>query len=231
MKMNEKLNLKKKSLMAMAIVGVLATSSIVSFADQAQTNVLGVDSNQKTTSTLNSSTNKENDQKNKNDANSKNTNNKDNKKNTDNKKDKNNASDSSNASNNENSKKSKNNKTKSKDSSSETQDNKTKKSKRKNKSNKLSEDEKIAQANVKISKEQAEKIALENVPGGTVKKTFFKAKSDQPRYKVEVMKDNVEHEVKIDANTGSVISNEIDNNTNDDKKAGEKMNKKIQYKN
>ncbi|MDD7183562.1 PepSY domain-containing protein [Peptostreptococcus porci] len=193
----KKNNVKKSSIIALALVGILAASNIPSFADQAQatdSSSTSVTSSATNSSSTTKSSNSTDSSSSKSSANS-----------TNNKKSRNGSSTSS--SNTEDSTKS----TKSSTTNSGTEGKKRKGSRngQGNKS-KLSLDEKIAQANVKVTKEQAQKIAQEAVSGSTVEKIFFKNKDNQPRYKIIVTKDNVRYAVKIDANTGSIISNQTE---------------------
>lgn len=64
-----------------------------------------------------------------------------------------------------------------------------------------------------ISAEEASKIAVEHT-GGTVVEVDFddddSSNNNKPVFEVEVMKDGVEHEVKIDAATGNIVNSKID---------------------
>jgi uncharacterized membrane protein YkoI len=64
---------------------------------------------------------------------------------------------------------------------------------------------------VKISKEQAQNIALSQVNGSTLKEMELKNKHGRAIYEVKIIKDTTEHEFKIDANSGNIISSKIDN--------------------
>lgn len=71
----------------------------------------------------------------------------------------------------------------------------------------------VAQQAAKVSVKQAQAIAIQAVGGGVVVEvdfdTSFKYKGGY--YEVEVQKDLVKYDVKIDATTGKVIKKKIDN--------------------
>ncbi|SFE23438.1 PepSY domain-containing protein [Peptostreptococcus sp. D1] len=192
----KKNNVKKSSIIALALVGMLAASNIPSFAAQAQ----ATDSS--STSATSGATNSSSTAKSSNS-----TDNSGSKSSTSSAKSKKSKNTSSTANANSNSAKA--NKSSSTNSGSKRKKGKGSRAEQGNKS-KISLDEKIAQANVKITKEQAQKIAQEAVSGSTVEKIFFKNKDNQPRYKIIVTKDNVRYAVKLDANTGSIISNQTE---------------------
>lgn len=61
-----------------------------------------------------------------------------------------------------------------------------------------------------IGREQAKKIALERVGGGTVIKVEFDKDDGVPVYEVEIIKGEFEYEVKIHARTGAVLEVDMD---------------------
>lgn len=65
-----------------------------------------------------------------------------------------------------------------------------------------------------ITMEEAVKIAETHV-GGTASSSEFDAndddKADNPVYEIDVTKDGVQHDVKVNAKDGTVIENKIDN--------------------
>lgn len=65
-------------------------------------------------------------------------------------------------------------------------------------------------AQPKITWDQAKKIALDKVPGGKTTQLELDKEDNQYVYKIELFKDNVEHELEIDATTGTIIKYEID---------------------
>ncbi len=74
-------------------------------------------------------------------------------------------------------------------------------------SQELPDSQESAQLNslAKITKEQANQIALNNVQG-TIKDSELENEDGSVVYNVDVVKDNVETEVKIDAGNGNVLS-------------------------
>ena len=64
----------------------------------------------------------------------------------------------------------------------------------------------VQNTNVKITQSRAESIALSQVKGGQVREIKLKNRRGIPVYEVEVLKDNMEHEFRIDANTGNILS-------------------------
>ena len=62
----------------------------------------------------------------------------------------------------------------------------------------------------KISMEEAEKIALQEVPGGTIKGSELKDKHSKLVYEVEINNKTANKEFKIDANNGKIIDAEED---------------------
>lgn len=61
-----------------------------------------------------------------------------------------------------------------------------------------------------ISIDEANKIALESVGGGTIIKNELDDDDGRMIYEIEIMKDNMEYDVKIDAISGEVISSHQD---------------------
>lgn len=62
-----------------------------------------------------------------------------------------------------------------------------------------------------ITWEQAKKIALEKVPGGTTTKLKLDEENGKLVYEIEIIKNNEEHDLEIDATTGTIIKYEIEN--------------------
>jgi uncharacterized membrane protein YkoI len=64
-----------------------------------------------------------------------------------------------------------------------------------------------------ITIEEASKIAVDHI-GGTVIEVDFDdqdtANNNKAVFEVEIMKDGVEHEVKVDAESGAIVKTEID---------------------
>lgn len=67
-----------------------------------------------------------------------------------------------------------------------------------------------AQQVAKIGYDEAEAIAVSAVGGGVVTDIDFELKRGRAYYEVEVVHNNTEYDLKIDANTGKVISKKID---------------------
>ena len=61
-----------------------------------------------------------------------------------------------------------------------------------------------------ISKEQAKKAALERTGGGTVIKVKFEMDDGAPVYEVEVIRGEVEYEIKVHARTGRILEIDMD---------------------
>lgn len=61
-----------------------------------------------------------------------------------------------------------------------------------------------------IGREQAKKIALERVGGGTVIKVEFDMEHGVPVYEVEIIKDVFEYDVKVHARTGVILEVDVD---------------------
>lgn len=62
----------------------------------------------------------------------------------------------------------------------------------------------------KVSYDKAQAIAISAVGGGVVTDIDFELKLGRAYYEVEVVHNNTEYDLKIDANTGKVISKKID---------------------
>ena len=68
----------------------------------------------------------------------------------------------------------------------------------------------------RITMEQAERIALDHVPGSTVESIERDSEGGTVVYEVELRAaDGVEHEIVIDANDGRVIRAEVDDRDDD----------------
>lgn len=67
-----------------------------------------------------------------------------------------------------------------------------------------------AQQAAKVSYDQAKKLAVQAVGGGTAVGIDFELKRGRSYYEVEVMHGQYDYEVKIDANSGAVISKRLD---------------------
>ncbi|HKE49999.1 MAG TPA: PepSY domain-containing protein [Actinomycetes bacterium] len=62
-----------------------------------------------------------------------------------------------------------------------------------------------ANANTKISRAQAEAIAILAVGGGSVQKTELELEDEGPQWQVDVIKGGTEFDVRVDATTGAVL--------------------------
>lgn len=67
-----------------------------------------------------------------------------------------------------------------------------------------------AQQTAKISFEKAESIAIAAVGGGVVTDIDFDLEFGRAYYEIEVVHNHVEHDLKIDANTGKVVKQKVD---------------------
>lgn len=70
--------------------------------------------------------------------------------------------------------------------------------------------ERQAQSTAKLSYDQARATALKAVGGGTVTDIDFDVERGRSIYEVEVYHNNLEYELKIDANTGAIIRKKVD---------------------
>lgn len=68
----------------------------------------------------------------------------------------------------------------------------------------------VATSNPKVTWEQAKKIALEKVPNGTTTKLKLDRENGRLIYEIEIIKNNQEHDLEIDATTGQIVKYEID---------------------
>lgn len=72
-------------------------------------------------------------------------------------------------------------------------------------------------ANAKISKERAVSIAEGQVKGGRAIDTYFERDDGRSYYEIDVRGSNKRtYEIKVDANSGKVISRKIDDDDDDD---------------
>lgn len=71
--------------------------------------------------------------------------------------------------------------------------------------------ERQAQQAAKVSYDAAKNYAVRAVGGGSATDIDFELKRGRSYYEVEVMHGQDDYEVKIDANTGAVISKKLDN--------------------
>ncbi len=67
-----------------------------------------------------------------------------------------------------------------------------------------------AQSQAKLSFEKAKAAAIKAVGGGTVTDVDFDLERGRSIYEVEVLHNNTEYDVKIDANTGEVLRKKVD---------------------
>lgn len=67
-----------------------------------------------------------------------------------------------------------------------------------------------AQQRAKISYEEAQKLAVRAVGGGMATDIDFELGFGGGYYEVDVFLDHLQHEIRIDANTGKVLSKRID---------------------
>lgn len=62
----------------------------------------------------------------------------------------------------------------------------------------------------KVSLEQALKVATDSMPGSVATEVSFDVEQGVSVYEVNLIADNQKHEVKVDANTGSILSTKLD---------------------
>lgn len=62
----------------------------------------------------------------------------------------------------------------------------------------------------KVSLEQALKVATDSMPGSVATEISFDVEQGVSMYEVKLVADNQKHEVKVDANTGSILSSKLD---------------------
>lgn len=80
------------------------------------------------------------------------------------------------------------------------------------------DDKKVNLKNIKveITEEAAKKIAMDSVVDGIFVEIKLEDEDGLIIYEVKVKSGDVIHEVEIDANTGTILKNEIDNDDDDD---------------
>lgn len=66
------------------------------------------------------------------------------------------------------------------------------------------------QGDVTVTEAEAEEIALLKVPNGEIVKLELNHDDGQANYEVEIVKDNYEHEIEINAVTGKIVEYERD---------------------
>lgn len=62
----------------------------------------------------------------------------------------------------------------------------------------------------KVSLEQALQVATDSMPGSVATEVSFDVEQGVSMYEVKLVADNQKHEVKVDANTGSILSSKLD---------------------
>lgn len=62
----------------------------------------------------------------------------------------------------------------------------------------------------KVSLEQALQVATDSMPGSVANEISFDVEQGVSVYKVKLVANNQKHEVKVDANTGSILSTKLD---------------------
>lgn len=62
----------------------------------------------------------------------------------------------------------------------------------------------------KVSLEQALQVATDSMPGSVATEVSFDVEQGVSMYEVKLAADNQKHEVKVDANTGSILSSKLD---------------------
>ena len=87
--------------------------------------------------------------------------------------------------------------------------------------------EKELEAKAKVSRADAEKIALAKVPGGTIKDSEIEAEKGRLIWSFDITAPgaNGVTEVEVDANTGAVLSGENEDAQNEDNEGSEKDDK------
>lgn len=74
------------------------------------------------------------------------------------------------------------------------------------------------EAQAKIQRDAAVKIALDKVPGAQLAEAEFDGDETPTTWEIELRKDSVEHDFEIDATTGAILEHdqETDQETEDD---------------
>ncbi|WP_019672439.1 PepSY domain-containing protein [Psychrobacter lutiphocae] len=61
-----------------------------------------------------------------------------------------------------------------------------------------------------VTLEQAMQVAADSIPNSVVTEASFDLEHGQAIYEINLVADNQKHEVKVDANTGSILSSKLD---------------------
>lgn len=92
----------------------------------------------------------------------------------------------------------------------------------------VAKDQKELEKQAKITKEEATKIALEKVPGGTVKESELEEEKGKLIWSFDISKEGTKDitEVNVDAKTGKVIAVDVESAKDEAKEAKEEAKEK-----